>query len=575
MNRPLPHGESPSRDEDLIERYFAGLLDEAELADLDRLLIADSSAAASFAGVAREQQRLAAHFRLLRDTAVVDEMLRTAQAAATIPTGPEVSPSLHPSASPSSVTRPLRHSVSLRHPLFAAALVLAMLGGGLVWFTTRNPVDPTAGVPQSKIVAGTISYGGGPAAPAGGASIRNGVPFEVAGASPAVLRLGDGSQAELAPATRAELRGDARAPFEAVVLERGSARFRVDGATVDDRTDPFRVETPVGSVTARGTEFTVEVRPADALLLAPPQLLVAVLAGEVSVDYGSHTYTLGLGDDRIYAAGDSVPSAPADVVGRVASVVHADDGETTTINVEVRRSPSKKGIMQKIRLTTDTRLAWVNVPVDRQVPRVGYTASIWRDPANFATAAAVRFEAPPDAGPPPQLSGSVVEVAPDGRSIVLELPAHVLKHLPSRRRTISIDKSTAVNYFFLPPSAQLPTVGYRATVRLADGFDDRARVVNFSGDKRSDYKPDLAGLVDGLSNDARQWKLTVKEKIPGKGVRVTSRVVRITPDTKIVYDGDPTPTPLGHEAAVWLSEGSPETAAGIRITPRFTEKVAK
>jgi ferric-dicitrate binding protein FerR (iron transport regulator) len=575
MSEPSLHGERSPRHVELIERYFDGMLADAELTELERLLVADPEVAAAFAAASREEQQYADHFRLLRDTAVVDELLRTAQESTTSSSAPSpLRPSVPPPPSPT-VSPSLRPSFSLSPPLVAAALLLLLVGGGLYWAATRNPaVRPAAGSPSPQVIAGALTYGGRLPAPAGTGTIPRNVPFEVAGTTPAVLRLADGSQAELAPATHAELRGDAHAPFPSVVLESGSARFQVAETPSTAEADPLRVVTPIGNVTARGTEFTVEVRPADALLLAPPQLLVAVLAGEVSVDYGDQTYALGLGDDRIYAAAEPIPASQPDLVGRVASVVHADDGQSTTINVESRKSATTKAGVQKIRLTGATRLSWVNVPVDRQKPSVGYTASVWRDPAQPAVAGAVQFEAAADVGPPPQLSGLVTEVSPDASAgrykITLELPAHAAKHQPSRRRTITVDGSTKVNYFFLPPSAEQPTAGYRATVWLADGAGDRARTINFSGDKRGRYRPDLSGVVDGMSNDGREWKLTVKEKVPGKGVQVVSRVVRIAPDTRIVFDGEPAamPSPLRQEAAVWLREGSSDTAAGIRLSPR-------
>jgi hypothetical protein len=155
-----------------------------------------------------------------------------------------------------------------------------------------------------------------------------------------------------------------------------------------------------------------------------------------------------------------------------------------------------------------------------------------------------------------------------------------MKNETSRTRQIVIDNATRVSYFFLPPAAERPTAGYRATVWLAAtpagapgghlGGESTApaSVVHFSGDKRGRYRPDLSGQVEAVSNDGREWKLIVKEKVPGKGVVVTSRSVTVGPDTKLVFDGDPAASPLGREASVWLREGSTDTAAGIRLLPR-------
>jgi ferric-dicitrate binding protein FerR (iron transport regulator) len=61
----------------------------------------------------------------------------------------------------------------------------------------------------------------------------------------------------------------------------------------------FRVETPVGAVTALGTEFSVRLRPAGRdkgnLWMA-----VNVTDGSVQVDAGNKSFKLSVGDRRVF-----------------------------------------------------------------------------------------------------------------------------------------------------------------------------------------------------------------------------------------------------------------------------------
>jgi hypothetical protein len=150
----------------------------------------------------------------------------------------------------------------------------------------------------------------------------------------------------------------------------------------------------------------------------------------------------------------------------------------------------------------------------------------------------------------------------------LEPPHHVKTH-PRPTRTVVLDAATAVSYFFVPLEAEQPAVGYQATVWLADGSNDRASRIHFSGDKRSDYRPHLVGRVTALSPDGQVLELATREKLPAGKLRAMEkrRKILIEPDTKIIYEGlAKGREPVGLEATVWLREGSLERAGGIRLS---------
>jgi ferric-dicitrate binding protein FerR (iron transport regulator) len=124
----------------------------------------------------------------------------------------------------------------------AAAVVL--VGLGLLFFFLNLPTAKNLVVSGRVLVQGTSV-----------SEIGAELPFEVTGAEPAVLRLSDNSEVELAPASKAVLHGKHGTIRQAVELQEGSGKFKVARAE-----GTFRVETVVGFVSALGTEFTVKLQ---------------------------------------------------------------------------------------------------------------------------------------------------------------------------------------------------------------------------------------------------------------------------------------------------------------------------
>src|SRR5262245_12048462 len=155
-------------------------------------------------------------------------------------------------------------------PVAAAAACLAIMVGIVVW--TAAPAAPF------KVVAGEVKV--------------EGPKVEVAGAAPALFRMSDGSEAELAPASSAVFhgrKGDAR---QVVELSQGTGKFKVAKAP-----DSFRVDTSAGRVSVLGTEFTVELRKQKK---GPPALAVSVASGRVRVEAAGQKKELGPGESRVF-----------------------------------------------------------------------------------------------------------------------------------------------------------------------------------------------------------------------------------------------------------------------------------
>jgi ferric-dicitrate binding protein FerR (iron transport regulator) len=175
-----------------------------------------------------------------------------------------------------------------------AATVLLAVGVGLVSWLKRGPV-PNDVVSGNEVVAGAVWLDG--------VAVKQ-LPeeklFEVAAEAPALIRLADGSKAEIAPASKATIHGARDSVRQAVELERGGGKF-----TVLRGNGQFRVETAAGSVTVLGTEFSVKLETRSRGEgkrggRTRTTMTVAVTEGSVKVDSAGKSYVLAAGERRVF-----------------------------------------------------------------------------------------------------------------------------------------------------------------------------------------------------------------------------------------------------------------------------------
>lgn len=535
----------PSRAMQLVERYFDRALSESEVIELERRLADDADVCDAFAAAAQEDQRLRDFFRGEHCRSRADEILRTVIATA-------ATQRASPQTQHGPAVRSAQNSRKRALGWCAAAALLLMSGAAIYW--KWNPIRQS-GPPAHELIAGAIAVNGVQTA-----HIPQGVGVEVTSSTHAIIRLVDGSLAELAPASRAVFQGPVGSFRQVIALDKGTGRFQVEKGGRE-----FRVETPVGSITALGTEFTVEVRQPEQADVPDTDaamnrgLVVAVLAGQVEVSYGDQTYPLALGDDRIYFAEAKAETAEPDVIGKVVDVRSEKHGPTT-MTIETRKTSAQAQRHFTIQLTGESRLSWINVPVDRQFPSLGYMASVWRNADASDEASAVQFMVPEESAPPPDVRGRVADVSPDGQSFTLELPRRS-KQEPPQIRTIALGPETNVTYFFVRFDAERPTVGQQATVWLSRGSHELATEIHLAGDKRGAYRPDVAGRVMEVSADGKEIELLESGK-KGNGLR---RVFRIAPGAKVLQEGSSSLPGIGDHASIWLEPGSADVAIGIRI----------
>lgn len=173
----------------------------------------------------------------------------------------------------------------------AAAVLLLALSAWLIFY----PYLGTRAGPASVIESGQVRAGNATVS-----RIASDVPFFVEGTDVAVVRLSDGSRAELDPATEAVVHTRAGAARPIVKLVQGGGKF-----TVPSGQGQFRVETPLGTVAVLGTEFKVKIGTRkDATGKETPSLAVAVLSGKVEVQSGGKAHVLAAGSNRVFPEAD-------------------------------------------------------------------------------------------------------------------------------------------------------------------------------------------------------------------------------------------------------------------------------
>ena len=141
--------------------------------------------------------------------------------------------------------------------LAAAAAVLLLAAGTLVLLFSNTP--PTPGPTPPVQVATWQSKRARSGSTASASSLADQVLFEVVGDEPAVIRMADGSRAELLPGPAACCAGAGGPVRPEVELAEGEGKFSVPKGQ-----GQFRVETAVATVTVVGTEFTVNLQPVAA-----------------------------------------------------------------------------------------------------------------------------------------------------------------------------------------------------------------------------------------------------------------------------------------------------------------------
>jgi ferric-dicitrate binding protein FerR (iron transport regulator) len=294
---------------ELIQKYLDELASEAELAELEGLLVGDPEVADAFAEAARLNVSLQDYFKKqykIDQVAALLDMPEGSSAPATgEPEGKVVEPAQpgaptgEPLAAGSAYVpifarlerarrsrRVARTTFSSREWKWIATVAVVLMLGLTVW-SLQGPA-----VEQARLISGQIVVAGRKVP-----SIPEDRTFVVDGKEPAVIELPGGARLELVGETRAAFR---RENGELLLqLESGGGEFRVSEASL-------HVQTPLGVVTAAESEFSLDLLtklPEDFAPTQPvtvPSLVVTVAQGSVTVTHGDVSTTLSAGQEQVF-----------------------------------------------------------------------------------------------------------------------------------------------------------------------------------------------------------------------------------------------------------------------------------
>ena len=252
------------RIQQLIDKHLDGCASQAELAELDRLLVDRPAVADALWKAAQVDAILAIYWQ--GQSVAADWPVR-----------------------PGPADLPTRRT--MRRLLFAgcaAALLVAAVVGLLHW---RHQ-------DAHRVTAGIVEVAGVPVS-----FVADNRPLRVVGDQAAVIRLAGGSRAELGPSTLAVVRGRNEAGAQVIELLEGSGRFFVPRMA-----RPLCVHTAAGSVTAATTDFQVNLWPTEGKGDEEMQfrsilvLAVAVFAGMVEVSSPDEHCVLMAGAQAVFGA---------------------------------------------------------------------------------------------------------------------------------------------------------------------------------------------------------------------------------------------------------------------------------
>jgi hypothetical protein len=172
---------------------------------------------------------------------------------------------------------------------------------------------------------------------------------------------------------------------------------------------------------------------------------------------------------------------------------------------------------------------------------------------------------------PADLSGRVVEVSPDGKTITLATPPRGQPNQPPAPESkpdevkVTLSDRTRTLFFGVGDNQAQPTPGLMAMVWLEPGSKDQAARVRFMK-REGDERPDLQGRVAAVSPDGRTVTIETRDRDPQTGQeKVTGKTdVRLAPYTQTQYyaveRGGAKPS-VDYLAVIWFEKGSKDTAA--------------
>jgi RNA polymerase sigma factor (sigma-70 family) len=247
-----------------------------------------------------------------------------------------------------------------------------------------------------------------------------------------------------------------------------------------------------------------------------------------------------------------------DVVGKITAV--AADGKGLTLKVPPRNRGDEPATLE-IKLTDATAVVTPRgervgaPPTERTKPQVDYLGSVWLQEGSKDMAAVLQVERPR-----PDVVGTLSAMSDDGKVLTLESKS---RSGEVSKTVIRLTDATKLEFVGGEPRDRKLRVGHPLMVWLQEGSTDTAAVVEANVQRRN---PDVAGTIAAVSADGLLLTLEVRKRGEEQATRTE---VRLTDKTEVDFAGtdkaEEKKLAVGYAAAVWLEEGSKDTAAVVLV----------
>ena len=242
----------------------------------------------------------------------------------------------------------------------------------------------------------------------------------------------------------------------------------------------------------------------------------------------------------------------ADVNSRIVAV--SADGKTLTLETP---GPGRGEVTKvEIKLTDKTKIGSGGRGEAEAKPLTGYLASIWLQEGSKDTAAAAQISRRR-----PEVAGTISAISADGKVVTVE----------SRNRggdatttEVKITDKTKIEYVGADASDKKLKVGNVISAWHQEGSTDTAETVQVNLQRRG---PDVTGTISAVAADGKS--ITLENRKRGEDTTTTTEI-KLTGKTELEFAGtekaEEKKLTIGYGAAVWLQEGSKDTAAVVRAS---------
>lgn len=272
------------------------------------------------------------------------------------------------------------------------------------------------------------------------------------------------------------------------------------------------------------------------------------------------------------AASASVPASLVASTGKAAMVFaagHAAGEFVSTSVAALAHGVLRTMFLQKLKIAGVVVLSLAALGTGTLV---SWTAA--REPAGEREAPARRAAEPVaqrgERTPVPEeqlLSGRVVGVAKDGKSITIETPGKGRGEEPTKT-TVQLGDKTAVTYQDVGNDGATPTEGYGVRIQFSDAARQVATSVVFQGAPSSRRGADLGGKIMAIAKNGKSITLEPRDARGGRGEAPPRVEIRFDDKTVLLLSAvkkDGAKLAEGQFASVMLLDGSKDVAGSVHV----------